>query len=152
MEDYQEVIHDRLTHGMNLRIPKILFYGELAHGTRTQGGQYKRFKDNIKHHLQEGGTELARWEQTATDRSGWRRHVNQTVVKITQKRVQRTHERKARRIAAASVAPTLSFVCSTCNKPCRSAFGLQSHSRVHTGKKPKLPLVRSVHNRYRLPL
>ena len=54
----------------NFGIPKILLYGKLAHGTRTQGGQYKRFKDNIKHHLQEGGTELARWEQTATDRSG----------------------------------------------------------------------------------
>ena len=34
------------------RLPKIALYGELQSGTRAQGGQYKRYKDVLKHNLQ----------------------------------------------------------------------------------------------------
>ena len=30
------------------RLPKHIFYGELATGKRTTGGQFKRFKDTLK--------------------------------------------------------------------------------------------------------
>jgi hypothetical protein len=33
------------------RIQKQLFYGQLAQGTRAQGGQYKRYKANLKANL-----------------------------------------------------------------------------------------------------
>jgi len=114
------------------RIPKVLFFGELAQGRRLQGGQFKRYKDNIKHHLQEGGTDITRWELIATDRPRWRTLINQSVSRISEKRVQQTRDRKARRIAAAAV-----FFCNICSKPCRSRFGLLSHCRSHARKKNK---------------
>jgi hypothetical protein len=117
------------------RIPKILFYGELAHGRRTQGGQFKRYRDNIKQHLQEGGCDITRWEQIATDRPGWRTLVKQTVTRITQKRAQQTHDRKMRRIAASASVPDVVHVCNTCGKTCKSLIGLRSHSQTHLRKK-----------------
>jgi len=30
------------------RLPKIIFYSELEHGTRSRGGQLKRYKDMLK--------------------------------------------------------------------------------------------------------
>jgi len=121
----------------NSRIPKILFFGELANGRRTQGGQFKRYKDNIKHHLQEGGKDITRWELIATDRTGWRNLVNDTVCKITQKRAQQTHDRKARRLAAAAAVPAAVYICVTCSRPCKSRFGLLSHSKSHLRKRKK---------------
>ena len=33
------------------RIPKRVFYSQLAHGSRTSGGQMKRYKDTLKVNL-----------------------------------------------------------------------------------------------------
>jgi transcription termination factor 2 len=120
----------------NTRIPKILFFGELVHGRRTQGGQFKRYKDNIKRHLQEGGTDITRWESVATDRIGWRSLVNQTVATIRQKRVQQKTDRKARQAAAAAATVTTTdHICNICSRPCKSRIGLLSHSKSHTRQK-----------------
>ena len=32
------------------RLPKIIFYSELEHGTRSRGGQLKRYKDAEDEH------------------------------------------------------------------------------------------------------
>jgi len=109
---------------------EFLKFGELA-----QGGQFKRYKDNIKHHLQEGGTDITRWELIATDRPRWRTLIDQSVTRISEKRAQQTRDRKARRIAAAAV-PAAVF-CNICSKPCRSRFGLLSHCSSHARKKNK---------------
>jgi Reverse transcriptase (RNA-dependent DNA polymerase)/Endonuclease/Exonuclease/phosphatase family len=131
----------------NNRIPKILFYGELAHGKRAQGGQFKRYKDNIKHHLQEGGTDITRWELVASDRVGWRALIKKSVSKISQKRAQQTRDRKERRIAAATAVPAAVFICAICSKPCKSRIGLLSHSRSHTRKTKEKPAGLTMHSR-----
>mgnify|MGYP005613875253 CR=1 FL=1 len=71
----------------NSRIPNIMFFGELANGSRAQCGQFKRFKDDIKKHLQEGCADVSRWKLITKDITGWRTLVNQTVQKIKQKHV-----------------------------------------------------------------
>ena len=49
------------------RLPKKLFYGELAEGKRSQGGQKKRFKDTLKASLKSFDIDLDSWETCARD-------------------------------------------------------------------------------------
>jgi len=53
------------------RLPKIIFYSELQQGTRSCGGQKKRFKDCLKANLKNCDIERNELEDVATDRSGW---------------------------------------------------------------------------------
>jgi hypothetical protein len=54
------------------RIPKDLFYGELATGKRPTGRPYKRYKDVCKQDLKDTAIEKVNWEQLAADRYTWR--------------------------------------------------------------------------------
>ncbi|KAI8487939.1 hypothetical protein Bbelb_343870 [Branchiostoma belcheri] len=54
------------------RLPRQVLYGELTHGRRVVGGQYKRFKDCLKHNLKKCDIPTQDLEHCAADRSGWR--------------------------------------------------------------------------------
>ncbi|KAI8483496.1 hypothetical protein Bbelb_388280 [Branchiostoma belcheri] len=54
------------------RLPRQVLYGELTHGRRAVGGQYKRFKDCLKHNLKKCDIPTQDLEHCAADRSGWR--------------------------------------------------------------------------------
>ena len=58
------------------RLPKKVFYGELQDGKRSQCGQKKRYKDTFKASLKDFDIPIGSWEQTAQDRSKWRRLIN----------------------------------------------------------------------------
>ena len=58
------------------RLPKKVFYGELQKGTRSQGGQKKRYKDTIKATLKDFDIQIGSWEHTAQERSKWRGLIN----------------------------------------------------------------------------
>lgn len=47
------------------RLPKQMLYGQLKKGKRSQGGQEKRYKDNIKTHLTQCQFSLTSWEDAA---------------------------------------------------------------------------------------
>ena len=51
------------------RLLKEVFYGELQEGKRSQGGQKKRYKDNLKASLKDFDIPIGSWEQTAQGRS-----------------------------------------------------------------------------------
>ena len=51
------------------RLPKKVFFGELQEGTRSQGGQKKRYKDSLKASLKDFHIPIGSWEQTAQERS-----------------------------------------------------------------------------------
>nr|VZI50933.1 unnamed protein product [Spirometra erinaceieuropaei] len=53
------------------RLPKRLFYGDVATGSRRQGGPIRRYKDTLKL-LQINPTN---WKEVARDRPTWRRTV-----------------------------------------------------------------------------
>ena len=52
------------------RIPKQVLYSQLAHGTRSCGGQYKRYKDTLKANLKACNIPTADLEDRAMDRDG----------------------------------------------------------------------------------
>jgi len=54
------------------RLPKIAFYCELEHGTRSLGGQQKRFKDMLKSNTKDCNMQANELESLTADRSSWR--------------------------------------------------------------------------------
>ncbi|KAI8495055.1 hypothetical protein Bbelb_270410 [Branchiostoma belcheri] len=54
------------------RLPRQVLYGELTHGRRAVGGQYKRYKDSLKNNLKKCDIPTQELEHCAADRSGWR--------------------------------------------------------------------------------
>ena len=54
------------------RLPKAVFYGELAKGKRLRGGQRLRYKDVVKRHLKATHIPVDHWETLAQDRQQWR--------------------------------------------------------------------------------
>nr|VZH99574.1 unnamed protein product [Spirometra erinaceieuropaei] len=57
------------------RIPKRLFYGDVATGSRRQGGQIRRYKDTQKSSLKCLQINPTNWEEFTLDRPTWRRTV-----------------------------------------------------------------------------
>nr|VZI41142.1 unnamed protein product [Spirometra erinaceieuropaei] len=76
------------------RLPKRLFYGDVATGSRRHGGQIRRYKDTLKSSLKHLQINPTNWEELARDRPTWRRTV---------KTGSAIHE--ANRIADAKVKP-----------------------------------------------
>ncbi|BHF64703.1 hypothetical protein SprV_0200770900 [Sparganum proliferum] len=56
------------------RLPKRLFYGDVATGSRQQEGQVRRYKDTLKTSLKRRQINLANWEGLTRDRPTWRRN------------------------------------------------------------------------------
>ena len=115
------------------RIPKAVFYSELAAGRRSQGGQYKRYKDVLKATLKSCNISTTAWENIALNRPQWRKICHDGTQYFEEQRMERKRERRRERHAAAAHAPTPTddFVCPDCQRRCRSRIGLASHSRRH---------------------
>ena len=58
------------------RIPKQVFYGQLANGKRACGGQYKRYKGTLKANLKTCGIPPDELESLVSDRITWRAKCN----------------------------------------------------------------------------
>ena len=108
------------------RLPQHILYGELGTGTRSQGGQRKRFKDNLKSSLKSCGINLSSWEALSCNRSRWRSARRR---KHEEKRLRRKRQRDTS--TAESVTSASSVSCHHCGRPCASRIGLVSHLRVH---------------------
>ena len=54
------------------RLAKQIFYSELSVGTRSVGGQRKRFRDSLRGNLKECGLDVGSWEEEACCRETWR--------------------------------------------------------------------------------
>ena len=57
------------------RLPKRIFWGELATGKRTTGSQYKRYKDTLKASLKNFNIDPDTWENLAAIRTTWRSEI-----------------------------------------------------------------------------
>nr|VZI26820.1 unnamed protein product [Spirometra erinaceieuropaei] len=64
-----------LVHMDDERLPKRLFYGDVATGSRRQRGQIRRYKDTLKSSLKCLQINPTNWEELALDRPSWRRTV-----------------------------------------------------------------------------
>nr|VZI42020.1 unnamed protein product [Spirometra erinaceieuropaei] len=117
------------------RLPKRLFYGEVAAGSRRQGGQIRRYKDTLKSSLKRLQINPTNWEELARDRPTWRRTVKTGAAiyeanRIAAAKVKReAHKSQLRpvRNAAAQPLPT----CPRCHRTFRARIGLVGHLRIN---------------------
>ena len=118
------------------RLPKILLYGDLKEGKRSQGGQKKCFKDSLKATLKRCAINTETWETSAKDRSAWRTVVRAGVSNYELRRVDEQKQKRQRRKGRANnipqlAAPPPTFACPHCTRLFRAKIGLFSHLRTH---------------------
>nr|VZI18391.1 unnamed protein product [Spirometra erinaceieuropaei] len=99
------------------RLPKRLFYGDVATGSRRQGGQIRRYKDTLKSSLKCLQINPTNREELALDRPTWRRTVKAGAAIYEANRSN----------AAAQPLPT----CPPCQRTFRARIGLVGHLRIN---------------------
>ena len=77
------------------QVPKQLLYAELSSGKRKTGGQWKRYKDQLKPNLKKCEMEL-QWENRADDRACWRRTSRMGVANLEQRRITMEAQKRER--------------------------------------------------------
>ena len=115
------------------RIPKQLLFGELTIGTRTVGRPLLRWKDSLKDTLKQSNISTTHWQDTATDRSAWRRSIHDGLVLYDDSRRERNATKRARRHAARNATSSASqdaYMCRHCGRTCSSRIGILSHERA----------------------
>lgn len=120
------------------RLPKRVFYGELQHGARSQGGQKKRFKDTLKASLKDFGIDHNSWETLAQDRPTWRGALRKGAATYEAQRITTAKNKRTTRksgAGGATINPPLhaatGLSCPHCLKSFRAKIGLISHLRTH---------------------
>ena len=112
------------------RLPKQSFCSELAHGTRRQGGQTKRYKDSLKNSQRACDIPVKGWEHLAAGRSAWRLATHSGAQAFEERRLSQLDiKRQARKERKANTAAAVA--CPVCGSICASGFGLRSHQGRH---------------------
>ena len=111
------------------RLPRQIFYGELADGGRHRGGSRKRYKDHIKATVKNCDIEPSNLETLAADRVQWR-SVCGAGLEAYQNGINKTAEARWERHHQVT-SPINIYPCKTCGKLCGSRIGLHSHRRTH---------------------
>ncbi|BHF65400.1 hypothetical protein SprV_0200841000 [Sparganum proliferum] len=121
------------------RLPKRLFYGDVATGSRRQGGQIRRYKYTLKSSLKRLQINSTNWEELALDRPTWRRTVKRgaaiyeanciAVAKV--KREARKSQLRPVRNADAQPLPT----CPRCQRTFGARIGLVGHLRINSASR-----------------
>ena len=116
------------------RLPKTVFYAELATGRRPIGRPKKRYKDHLKDTLKRCSLPPDDFECLAADRDGWREATRCGVDRYeTALRQKNEERRRARHQQDASLdQANTSLACPEgCGRFFRSGAGLASHMRWH---------------------
>nr|VZI46286.1 unnamed protein product [Spirometra erinaceieuropaei] len=106
------------------RLPKRLFYGDVATGSRRQGGQIRRYKDTLKFSLKRLQINPTNWEELALDRPTWRRTVKTGAAIYEANRIAAA---KAKREARKSQLRP----CPGCQRIFRARIGRNGHLRIN---------------------
>ncbi|BHF61702.1 hypothetical protein SprV_0100467800 [Sparganum proliferum] len=127
------------------RLPKRLFYGDVATGSRRQGGQIRRYKDTLKSSLKSLQINPTNWEEIAHDRPTWRRTVKtgtaiyeaNRIAAAKVKRAARKSQVRPARNGDAQPLPT----CPRCQRTFRARIGLVGHLRINCASGTALIIV-----------
>ena len=113
------------------RIPKDIFYGELASGSRPLGRPQLRFKDVAKRDLKALNINVESWEETAADRIAWRRCLREHLAYGEDQLMTESNIRRERRKERDNniVNDTDIYICTNCGRRCKSRIGHFSHTR-----------------------
>nr|VZI22770.1 unnamed protein product [Spirometra erinaceieuropaei] len=117
------------------RLPKRLFYGDVATGSRRQGGQIRRYEDTLKSSLKHLQISPTNREELALDRPTWRRKVKtgaeiyeaNRIAAAKVKRDARKSQPRPVRNADAQPLPTR----PRCQRTFRARIGLVGHLRIN---------------------
>ena len=113
------------------RLPRRIYYGELAVGWRSVGRPRKRHKDVIASHMRRGGIDEGSLERLAENRDAWRSACGAAVERIGADCDRAAEERLRRRHQQRGQQPGQRFLCDICGRVCRSRIGLHSYQRTH---------------------
>ncbi|VDL95924.1 unnamed protein product [Schistocephalus solidus] len=124
------------------RLSKRLFYGDVAMGSRRQGGQVRRYKDTLKTSLKQLQINPESWEDLARNRSTWRRTVKTGAAIYEANRIAAAKIKRAARkspaprinIANAQALPTR----SRCHRTFHARIGLVGHLRTQCINNPTI--------------
>nr|VZI27965.1 unnamed protein product [Spirometra erinaceieuropaei] len=138
------------------RLSKRLFYGDVATGSRRQGGQIRRYKDTLKSSLKRLQINPTNWEELALDRPTWRRTVKTVAAineanRIAASRAKHEARKSQLRPVRNAAAQPLS-TCPRCQRTFRARIGLVGHLRIDCASRtapnivppPLLPLRRQI--------
>ncbi|KAJ1105058.1 hypothetical protein NDU88_002466 [Pleurodeles waltl] len=116
----------------DIHLPKRLFYGELAEGKRTQGGQKNHFKDTLKVSLKSFGIDPDSWEILAQDFPAWQSYINKVATYYEQSGIaEMQKKRKLHKFIAISLSTNpADHLCPTCSRAFQACIRLISHSRT----------------------
>nr|VZI29617.1 unnamed protein product [Spirometra erinaceieuropaei] len=117
------------------RLPKRLFYGDVATDSRRQGGQIRRYKDTLKSSLKRLQIKPTNWEELVFDRTTCRRTVKtgagiyeaNRIAAAKAKREARKSQLRPVHNADAQPLPT----CPRCQWTFRARIGLIGHLRIN---------------------
>ena len=111
------------------RLPKAIFYSELAEGSRSIGRPKKRYKDHLQDTMKKCDISPGSFEITASDRSAWKQAVRRgTSHYETILRNQNDLRRNARHGSRATAATGDGHHCQKCD---RSFRNVASHLRAY---------------------
>nr|VZI12652.1 unnamed protein product [Spirometra erinaceieuropaei] len=117
------------------RLPKRLFYGDVATGSRRQGGPIRRYKDTLKSSLKCLQINPTNWEELALDRPTWRRTLKTGATiheanRISAAKAKREARKSQLRPVSNAAAQPLS-TCPRCQRTFRARIGLAGHLRTN---------------------
>nr|VZI14669.1 unnamed protein product [Spirometra erinaceieuropaei] len=117
------------------RLLKRLFCGDVATGSRVQGGQIRRYKDTLKSSLKCLQINPTNWEELALDRPTWRKTVKTGAAIYEANRIAAAKaKREARKsqlrpVSNAAAQPLPS--CPRFQRTFRARIGLVGHLRIN---------------------
>jgi len=112
------------------RMPKIIFFSELANGARSRGGQRKRYKDSLKDNMKRCNMVPNDLESLAMNRTEWYSGCRYSIIQFEGDRVSQLKAKWTLRKAGTS-QNTSDFPCDICGRLCGSRVGLHSHRYTH---------------------
>jgi len=109
------------------RPPKIALYSELEHGTRSHGGQLKRYKDLLKTSMRACDLTLNELENLTADRSSWRSSFKKQLSDFERRRILSLQDKRVQRKTGRQLSPDRGFTCDTCSRVCAVCIKDRSH-------------------------
>ena len=117
-----------LTRMSDGRLPKAVFYGQLASGVRPLGRPLLRFRNSLKANLKKCSIDPKTWEETALDRPLWRLSCIMGISRFEEDRISNLYEKRRLKKAAArsgsAGAEAGQYVNAICGRSCAAAIGL----------------------------
>jgi len=114
------------------RIPKQVFCGQLAVGTRPQCGPVRHYKDSLKETVKKCGMQPSTLSIDSQDRSNWKSQCQEAVEQFEDARVAVLQQKRAVRKGEAQPTSNLGvWPCDSCSRICHSRVGLYTHQLVH---------------------